>query len=116
MERTTATEGWEDARRRRRVVVACHAVTLAGAALLVLNFVGVVGFHCYLERASLARKARDVLLPVLAAELFSALLTMAAVYVAVELGTNGLVLFGVVLIIFQYLVGELLKSKQRGEQ
>ena len=50
------------------------------------------------------------------AELFSALLTMAAVYVAVELGTTGLVLFGVVLIIFQYLVGELLKSKARGEQ
>ncbi len=83
---------------------------------LGLNFVGIVGFHCYLERTSLARKAHEVLLPVLSAELFSALLTMAAVYVSVDLGTIGLVLFGVVLIIFQYLVGELLKSKQRGEQ
>src|SRR6185312_13990450 len=58
----------------------------------------------------------EILLPVLSAELVSALLTMAAVYVAVELGTNGLVLFGLVLIIFQYLIGELLKSKARGEQ
>jgi diguanylate cyclase (GGDEF)-like protein len=92
------------------------AVLATFVLALGLNFVGIVGFHCYLQRASLARKAREILLPVLSAELFSALLTMAAVYVAVQLRTTGLVLFGLVLIIFQYLVGELLKSKARGEQ
>ena len=56
-------------------------------------------------------------MPILSAELFSALLTMAAAYVAVQAGTVGLALFtALALLIFQYLVGELLKSKQRGEQ
>ena len=41
---------------------------------------------------------------------------MAAVWAAVEAGTAGIVLFVLVLVIFQYLVGELLKSKQRGER
>ena len=54
--------------------------------------------------------------PILSAQLFSALLTMAAAYVAIEAGTAGIVLIALVLLIFQYLVGELLKSKQRGEQ
>ena len=51
----------------------------------------------------------------LATELFSALLTMAAVYLAIQFGTTALALFALVLVIFQYLVGELLKSKKRGE-
>ena len=55
-------------------------------------------------------------MPVLSAELFSALLTMVAVYVAVEAAPLGIALLGLVLLIFQYLVGELLKSKQRGEE
>ena len=83
---------------------------------LVLNFVGVAGYQCYLERSSLIRKTREVFAPVLAAELFSALLTMAAVYMAVELGTIGIALFGLVLVVFQYLVGELLKSKHRADE
>ena len=57
-----------------------------------------------------------MVMPVLSAELFSALLTMAVVYVAVHAGTVGIVLAALVLLIFQYLVGELLKSKQRGEE
>ncbi len=52
----------------------------------------------------------------MSAQLFSALLTMAAVYVAVKAGTGGIVLVVLVLLIFQYLVGELLKSKQRGDE
>jgi diguanylate cyclase (GGDEF)-like protein len=35
---------------------------------------------------------------------------------AVQLGTMGIALFGLVLVIFQYLVGELLTSKRRGEE
>ena len=82
---------------------------------LGLNFVGVAGYQCYLDGSSLAQKAREALAPVLAAELFSALLTMAAVYLAVQLGTIGLAMLGVMFGIFQYLVGELLKSKRRSE-
>jgi diguanylate cyclase (GGDEF)-like protein len=83
---------------------------------LVLNFLGVAGYQCYLDRESLRRKTHEVFAPVLAAELFSALLTMAAVYVSIRLGTIGIALFALVLVVFQYLVAELLKSKRRGEQ
>jgi diguanylate cyclase (GGDEF)-like protein len=83
---------------------------------LVLNFLGIFAYSCYLNRSSLMQRARDTLMPIMSAQLFSALLTMAAVYVAVKAGTAGIVLTVLVLLIFQYLVGELLKSKQRGEQ
>jgi diguanylate cyclase (GGDEF)-like protein len=83
---------------------------------LVVNFFGVVGFRCYLDGSSIAEAARMAVLPIMSAELFSALLTMGAVYVAVRAGTPGIVLIALALLIFQYLIGELLKSKQRGEQ
>jgi diguanylate cyclase (GGDEF)-like protein len=83
---------------------------------LVLNFVGVAGRWCYVQGFSLLQQVKDVLLPLLPAQLFSALLTMGAVYIAVQTGTVGLVLVGLTLAIFQYLIGELLKSKHRGEE
>ena len=57
-----------------------------------------------------------MLAPVLSAELFSALLTMASVYLAVHLGMTGIALLGLTFVIFQYLVGELLKSKHRSQE
>ncbi len=83
---------------------------------LMLNFLGVAGYQRLTRGVGIGTQAREMLVPVLAAELFSALLTLIAVYVAVHLKTPGLVLFGLVLIIFQYLVGELLTSKRRSEQ
>src|SRR5437660_1383986 len=82
---------------------------------LSVNFLIAVGYPCWLERVSLWHRAREVAVPVLPAELFSALLTMGAVYLSVRLGLTGIVLVGLVLAIFQYLVTELLKSKHRGE-
>jgi len=82
---------------------------------MALNFVMVAGYQSYLDRSSLIHKTREVLAPILAAELFSALLTVAAVYVAVQLGTIGIALFGLVLVVFQYLVGQLLLSTRRSE-
>jgi diguanylate cyclase (GGDEF)-like protein len=82
---------------------------------LGVNFVTVAGYQCFLDGSSIVHKTRDVLVPVLSAELFSALLTMAAVYVAVQTGTVGIALLALMLLIFQYLIGELLKSKRRGE-
>jgi diguanylate cyclase (GGDEF)-like protein len=81
-----------------------------------LNFVLVVGYRCYLDRSTLASKFSDVLLPVLPAELFSVALTVATLFVTVEIGTIGLALVAIVLVIFQYLVAELLTSKRRGEE
>jgi diguanylate cyclase (GGDEF)-like protein len=83
---------------------------------LVVNFFGVIGFRCYLDDSSIVDAARTAVIPILSAELFSALLTMAAIYVAITAGTVGMILVVLALLIFQYLVGELLKSKQRGDE
>jgi diguanylate cyclase (GGDEF)-like protein len=83
---------------------------------LVLNYLGAAGEWCYYQRRSLLRQTQEVLLPLLPAQLFSALLTMGAVYIAIQTGTVGIILVGLTLAIFQYLIGELLKSKHRGEE
>ncbi len=96
--------------------VAYYLIVFAAFLLaLSLNFTLAMGYQCYLERSSLAQKAREVVVPLLAAELFSALLTLAAVYVAFRLGTTGIALIGLVLVIFHYLLGELLTSKRRSD-
>jgi len=106
----------------RLVGVGPHAVAyylvvfLTFVVALAVNFIGVFSYVSYLDRSSIAQKAREAVLPLLSAQLFSALLTMVAVYVAVEAGTVGIALDALVLLIFQYLIGELLKSKQRGDQ
>jgi diguanylate cyclase (GGDEF)-like protein len=91
-------------------------VFLTFVVALTANFLGIFTYHCYLDGSSLAQKARLVVMPVLSAELFSALLTLAVAYVAVIAGTFGIALGFLALLIFQYLVGELLKSKQRGDE
>ncbi|MGZ4174342.1 MAG: diguanylate cyclase domain-containing protein, partial [Solirubrobacteraceae bacterium] len=91
-------------------------VFAAFVVALAVNFVMVAGYQCYIDGSSLTEKTREALAPLLSAELFSALLTMAAVYVAVSLGTIGIVLFGLVLLVFQYLIGELLVSKHRSDE
>ncbi len=96
--------------------VAYYLVVFATFLLaLTLNFALAMGYQCYLERSSLVQKAREIVIPLLAAELFSALLTLAAVYVAFRLGITGIALIGLVLVIFHYLLGELLTSKRRSE-
>jgi len=82
---------------------------------LAVNFLGSAGYQAYLDRTALADKMRDALVPLLSAELFSALLTLAAVYLTGRLGMTGFILFGLVLVIFQYLIGELLTSKRRSD-
>ena len=81
-----------------------------------VNFLGVAGYQCYLERSSFFRKLHDVVVPVLSAELFSAVLTAIAVYFVVKTGTIGVGTLLVTLAIFQYLVGELLTSQQRAKE
>ncbi len=83
---------------------------------MTLNFLAIAGYTSFTQRTSLLSQARQAFLPILASELFSALLTTATVYIAFRLGTFGFALLGLVLIIFQYLTGELLTSKQRADK
>jgi diguanylate cyclase (GGDEF)-like protein len=97
--------------------VAYYLLVFAAFMLaMTLNFLLVVGYQCYLDGSSLARRMHEALAPIMAGELFSALLTLVAVYVDVRVGTVGLAMFGLVLIVFQYLVGELLVSKRRSNE
>ncbi len=92
------------------LVFAAYLVSMAS------NFLLVAGSACYFKRLSLVKLIREAFVPLLPAQLFSALLAMAAVYMALQLGTVGLAVLGLTFVIFQYLVGELLKSKQRSEE
>ena len=83
---------------------------------LALNFSMVGAYTCYLERSSFLAKARTALIPLLPSELAAALMAVGVAFIYNEIGIAGVGLFGVVLIIFQYLLGALLVSQQRSEE
>jgi diguanylate cyclase (GGDEF)-like protein len=80
------------------------------------NFFGVAVYQCYIDGSSFTQKVREALVPLLSAHLFSAVLTVVALFFVVKTGTVGIVLLALTLAIFQYLVGELLTSQRRGEE
>jgi diguanylate cyclase (GGDEF)-like protein len=86
------------------------------ALALTLNHIGVIGYQSYLDRSPFLPKLRDVLVPIMPAELFSAVLTAIAVYFVVQTGAIGIVVLLITLAIFQYLVGELLTSQRRAKE
>ena len=82
-----------------------------------LNLLGVVSLaRTWRGLRDAVRTAAALMRPVFAAELFSALLSVAAVWIVVRMHTVGIVMLGLVFAIFQYLVGELLTSRRRGEK
>src|SRR4051812_8898405 len=89
-----------------------------GAFLIanLLNFLGIAGDYAFHTRGSLAREFRTIFLPVLPSELVSAVLCVLVAYVYVENGFWALSLLAVVLVTFQYLLRELLRSQSRAER
>jgi putative nucleotidyltransferase with HDIG domain len=83
---------------------------------LAINFTLVAGYFSYEERSRFATKIRRGLLPVLPSELASALLTLGVAFAYVEVGTEGVALFGIFVLVFQYLVGALLLSQERADE
>jgi putative nucleotidyltransferase with HDIG domain len=79
---------------------------------LLINFILVAGYRAYVERASFASQLH-VLPPVLPSEFASAMLAVAVAFIYHVIGIAAIALFGVVLITFQYLLGQLLLSQQR---
>jgi putative nucleotidyltransferase with HDIG domain len=92
------------------LVVAVFVVALG------LNFLFVAGYQCYVDRTPFFAKVRETLVPVLSSELFSAVLAALIVFLYYQVGLAVIVLFAVVLGTFQYLLGELLKSEERGRE
>jgi diguanylate cyclase (GGDEF)-like protein len=81
---------------------------------LALNFGMVGGYQCFLEGSPPWTRAK-YFKPVVAPELAAGLLTLIAVFLA-EQSLLGLAMFALVLVVFQYLVGELLTSQRRGDE
>jgi putative nucleotidyltransferase with HDIG domain len=82
---------------------------------LAINFVMIASYGCYIERSSFSTKLR-VLPPVLPSEFASAMLAVAVAYIYAKIGISAIALFGVVLVTFQYLLGQLLLSQQRASE
>jgi putative nucleotidyltransferase with HDIG domain len=79
---------------------------------LALNFLMIASYGCYVERSAFSTKLK-VLPPVLPSEFASAMLAVAVAFIYAKIGIAAIALFGVVLVTFQYLLGQLLLSQQR---
>jgi putative nucleotidyltransferase with HDIG domain len=82
---------------------------------LALNFILTAGYRAYVERVSFASQLA-VLPPVLPSEFASAMLAVAVAFIYHVIGISAIALFGVVLVTFQYLLGQLLLSQRRAHE
>ncbi len=83
---------------------------------VVLNFLMIASYGAYVERNSIMARTRTVLMPVLPSELAAGVMAATVAYVYHRIGLVSVVLFGVVLVTFQYLLGALIVSQQRAEE
>lgn len=83
---------------------------------LALNFSMIAADACYVWRTSFVDRVRTALIPLLPSELAAALMTVGVAFIYYKIGIAGVALFGIVLIIFQYLLGALLLSQDRAEE
>ncbi len=83
---------------------------------ILLDFLMIAGDHCFHERKPLGHEFRAIFVPVLPSELISALLCALVASVYVRSGLAAMVLMVVVLVVFQYLVTQLLLSRERAER
>jgi putative nucleotidyltransferase with HDIG domain len=80
---------------------------------LFLNFLMIASYAAYVERKSILSKVRTTLIPVLTSEVAAALLAVGVASLYHAIGLAAVMLFGVVLLTFQHLLGQLLLSEQR---
>ncbi len=83
---------------------------------IVLNFAMITIHSRLLTGRSFRQMFETVFVPVLPSELATALLTVGIAAVYTRAGLAALALFAVAMLVFQRLLGELLKSQERAEQ
>ena len=83
------------------------------ACALMINFTAITAYTSYLEASSFTARIKTFTLPILPSELAAALLTIGVTFAYAKLGLPAVVLFAIVLLVFQYLVRELLLSQDR---
>jgi putative nucleotidyltransferase with HDIG domain len=82
----------------------------------LINFLMVAGDHCFHERKPLLGEFRAIFVPVLPSEVFSAMLCAIVASVYAHTGLEAMALMVLVLLGFQYLLRELLLSRERAER
>jgi putative nucleotidyltransferase with HDIG domain len=82
----------------------------------LLNFLMIGGHHAYVTRVSLAGEFRKIFMPVLPSEVLSAVLCALVAAFYVHTGVAAIALMLLVLLVFQYLLRELLLSRERAER
>ena len=94
------------------------AIAVFGAFVLcnVLNFALIAGAMSVFLGIPLGREIRTVYVPVVPSELASALLTVSVAVLYRETGLGALVLLALVVVVFQFLLRELLRSQRRAEE
>ncbi len=80
---------------------------------LVLDFVAISAYTSYVERSSLLARIKRFLIPIMPSELAAAMLCLGITFAYAQLGLPAVALFAIVLLVFQYLVRELLLSQDR---
>ncbi|HEX6712683.1 MAG TPA: HD-GYP domain-containing protein [Thermoleophilaceae bacterium] len=83
---------------------------------LAVNFLVIAGYGCYLDHTSLRERASKVLTPVLGWDGVAAALAVSIVYAYQQIGGGALVLFAVVMLSSQRLLGQVFAAEQRAEQ
>ena len=86
------------------------------ALSLLLNFILIAGYSCYVERSSFLAKTAKVLFPVFASEIAAATMAVGVAFLYHRIGIAAIALFGIVLFTYQYLLGQLRISEQRAEE
>jgi putative nucleotidyltransferase with HDIG domain len=94
------------------------SLLILGGFLVVnlLNFLAIAGDYVFHSRGSLAHEFRTIFVPVLPSAMVSALLCVLVAFVYVRSGFAALSLLVVVLVVFQFLLRELLLSQDRAER
>ena len=83
---------------------------------LLINFTLIAGYTCYEERSSFLAKAAKLLFPVFASELTAASMAVGVAFLYHRIGIAAILLFGIVLFTYQYLLGQLRVSERRAEE
>jgi putative nucleotidyltransferase with HDIG domain len=83
---------------------------------LALDFFTIAAYTSYVEGSSLVARIRRSFLPIVPSELAAAVLTIAITFAYEQVGLPAVAMFGIVLLTFQYLLGELLLSQERADE
>jgi putative nucleotidyltransferase with HDIG domain len=82
---------------------------------LTINFLAIAAYNSYLDGTSLWKKAQRALLPVLQWDLVAAALAVSMVYAYHQLGGGALLLFAVMMLSSQRLLGQVFAAERRAE-